>query len=156
ERYITLLISTGLRLMILELFVGFGHQFATLWWFPAAQNAPQDDVGVVMAFQVAVSAMLFGMICAKAPEKIAGILSGSPALSAGSITSFVAPLAGSTIAGATMIYGKVTNAVSQGAKTAVSGMSSGMSSMGSTAPPQPQPAKASSSNAPPPPKPQRR
>jgi type IV secretion system protein TrbL len=118
ERYITLLISTGLRLMILELFVGFGHQFAVQWWKPAVQNAPYDDAGIMLGFQAAVEAMLFGVICWKAPEKIAGILSGSPALSAGSITSFVAPLVQSGIAGATMIYSNITSAVGQGARSA--------------------------------------
>jgi type IV secretion system protein TrbL len=151
ERYISLLISTGLRLMILELFVGFGHQFAVQWWKPAAETAPFDDAGIILAFQIAVEAMLFGVICHSAPAKIAGILSGSPALSAGSITSFVQPLIQSGIAGATMIYSSVAGTVAQGARAAAGAMGS---AAGSSAPPQPQPALASSgSSGPPQPKP---
>src|SRR3982751_5939216 len=152
ERYITLLISTGLRLMILELFVGFGHQFTTQWWFPAAQNAPQDDVGVMRGFEVPCAAMLFGMICAKAPEKIAGILSGSPALSAGSITSFVSPLVQSGIAGVTMIYSNVSNAATAGER-GVGGFAGGGGSPPNAAPSPPQPARATSATAPPAPLP---
>jgi hypothetical protein len=100
------------------LFAGFGHQFAVQWWKPAAQNAPYDDAGIMLGFQIAVEAMMFGVICWKAPEKIAGILSGSPALSAGSISSFVAPLVQSGIAGVTMIYSNITSAVGQGARAA--------------------------------------
>jgi type IV secretion system protein TrbL len=132
ERYITLLISTGLRLMILELFVGFGHQFAVQWWTPAAQNAPYDDAGIMLAFQIAVEAMLYGVICWKAPEKIAGILSGSPALSAGSISSFVAPLVQSSIAGVTMIYSSVTGAIAQGARSTAAAATGAMGGSGTT------------------------
>jgi type IV secretion system protein TrbL len=151
ERYITLLISTGFRLFMLELFVGFGHQFATQWWTPAAQRAPYNQAGVEAAWMVAAEAMLFAVICWQAPAKIAGILSASPALSAGSITSFVAPLVQSGIAGITMIYSSVSSSVAQGARAATATMGAAASS---GAPPQPAPAlPQNGSSGPPQPKP---
>jgi type IV secretion system protein TrbL len=159
ERYITLLMATGVRLMILELFVGFGHQFTTQWFQPAVEKAPFDDTGIMVCFQVAACAMLYAMVCWNAPQKIAGVLSGSPALSAGHITGFVMPAMSMAIGGAQNIYGGITGAVGQGVRAVFSTASSAMrGAMGGSDTPQPQPKAASASAglaSPPQPKPRR-
>lgn len=115
ERYITMVIAAGVRLMILLLIIGFGHLFVVGWWTAMLDKSTYGAAGVKLAFQVAAEAWIYASICWGTPQMVAGILSGVPALSAQSTSGFIAPIVQSAMAGLTMLASGGTSVVSAAA-----------------------------------------
>lgn len=145
ERYVTLVIACAIRLMVLVLFVGFGHSFQQQMWAPTALGAADNDSGVWVAMGLTGTVFLFVVVAWALPTMIAGILSGSPALSGKELVAALAPGVQAVIASATM----ATSVATAGAGAAgglgsqalrLMGFGSGGGATGSsTSRPQPQP-----------------
>src|SRR5262249_45143156 len=131
ERYISLAVSTGVKVMVLYLLLGVGLTF-TNGWVTAATAIPGSAAPAVDAFDIAASAVLLLMICWNVPKFTAGILGGTPAFTGGDAVGTVgglaqgALLAGTAVAGGIALGAKVLAA--KGGAMSVSqaaGMSAG-------------------------------
>lgn len=142
ERYISLAVSTGVKVMVLYLLLGAGLSLTT-GWVAAANIVPYSAEPAVDALDIAASSVLLLMICWNAPKFTAGILGGSPALTGGDAVSAAggiaqgALLAGTAVAGGVALGAKVlaVGAAAMSASQAASLGSGGSTGAGSNGPP---------------------
>lgn len=133
ERYISLAVSTGVKVMVLYLLLGAGLTL-TGGWVVAARAIPGSAEPAVDALDIAASAVLLLMICWNVPKFTAGILGGTPAFTGGDAVGTVggiaqgALLAGAAVAGGVALGAKVLAA--RGGAMSV-GQAAGMGSAGS-------------------------
>jgi type IV secretion system protein TrbL len=112
ERYISLAVSTGVKVMVLYLLLGVGLTF-TNGWVTAATAIADSSAPAVDALDIAASAVLLLMICWNVPKFTAGILGGTPAFTGGDAVGTVgglaqgALLAGTAVAGGIALGAKV-------------------------------------------------
>lgn len=105
ERYISLAVSTGVKVMVLYLLLGAGLTL-TNSWVAAARAIPSSAEPAVDALDIAASAVLLLMICWSVPKFTAGILGGTPAFTGGDAVGTVGGLAqGALLAGAAVAGG---------------------------------------------------
>lgn len=139
ERYITLVIAAGVRLMVLYLFIGLGHTFATTWWITGASNAPWSPSGILNSWAIAAGAIIFASVCWSSPKFIAGLMSGTPSLSGHDLVGFTAPIAQASLATGTIAATAATAglaapvAAGAGAASVGAASSSGAAAAGTTA-----------------------
>src|SRR5215475_539103 len=105
ERFISLAVSTGVKIMVLYLLLGAGLTL-TNGWVAAARAIPGSAEPAVDALDIAASAVLLLMICWNVPKFTAGILGGTPAFTGGDAVGTVGGLAqGALLAGAAVAGG---------------------------------------------------
>jgi len=120
ERYISLAVSTGVKVMVLYLLLGAGLAL-TNGWVAAARAIPASAEPAVDALDIAASAVLLLMICWNVPKFTAAILGGSPAFTGGDAVGTVGGLAqGALLAGAAVAGGVALGAKVLAAKGAMS------------------------------------
>lgn len=122
ERYISLAVSTGVKIMVLYLLMGAGLTL-TDGWVAASTAVPSGPEPAVDALDIAASSVLLLMICWNAPKFTAGILGGAPAFTGGDAVG----TAGALAQGALLAGTAVAGGVALGAKmlAAKGGMSAG-------------------------------
>src|SRR3954451_6125973 len=136
ERYISLAVSTGVKVMVLYLLLGAGLPL-TNGWVAAARAIPGSAEPAVDALDIAASAVLLLMICWNVPKLTAGILGGTPAFTGGDAVGTVGGLAqGALLAGAAIAGGVALGAKALGAKAGVAsvGEAAGMGASGGAGP----------------------
>lgn len=106
ERYISLAVSTGVKVMVLYLLLGAGLTL-TNGWVAAAQAIPGSAEPAVDALDIAASAVLLLMICWNVPKFTAGILGGTPAFTGGDAVGTVGGLAQGALLAGTAVAGGV-------------------------------------------------
>ncbi|MBN9657137.1 MAG: P-type conjugative transfer protein TrbL [Acidobacteria bacterium] len=135
ERYISLAVSTGVKIMVLYLLMGAGLTL-TDGWVAAATAVPSGPEPAVDALDIAASSVLLLMICWNAPKFTAGILGGAPAFTGGDAVGTAGALAqGALLAGTAVAGGVALGAKMFAAKGAMSagqaaGMGAGAASAG--------------------------
>lgn len=127
ERYISLAVSTGVKIMVLYLLMGAGLAL-TDGWAAAATAVSGGPEPAVDALDIAASSVLLLMICWNAPKFTAGILGGAPAFTGGDAVSTAGALAqGALLAGTAVAGGVVLGAKVLAARGAMSaGQAAGM------------------------------
>ncbi len=122
ERYISLAVSTGVKVMVLYLLLGAGLSLTT-GWVNAAAAIPDSKEPAVDALDIAASAVIMLMICWNAPKLTAGILGGTPALTGGDAVGTGGGLAqGALLAGAAVAGGVALGAKMLAAKGGAMGV----------------------------------
>jgi type IV secretion system protein TrbL len=135
ERFISLAVATGVKIMVLYLLLGAGLTL-TNGWVAAARAIPGSAEPAVDALDIAASAVLLLMICWNVPKFTAGILGGTPAFTGGDAVGTVgglaqgALLAGTAVAGGVALGAKVLAA--KGGAMSV-GQAAGMGAGGGSA-----------------------
>jgi type IV secretion system protein TrbL len=131
ERYISLAVSTGVKVMVLYLLMGAGLTL-TNGWAAAATAVPGGPEPAVDALDIAASSVLLLMICWNAPKFTAGILGGTPAFTGGDAVGTAGALAqGALLAGAAVAGGVALGAKMLAAGGAMSaGQAAGMGAGG--------------------------
>jgi len=134
ERYISLAVSTGVKVMVLYLLLGAGLTLSD-GWIAAAAAVPYGPEPAVDALDIAASSVLLLMICWNAPKFTAGILGGTPAFIGGDAVGTVGGLAqGALLAGAAAAGGVALGAKMFAAKGSMSaGQAAGMGAGGAAA-----------------------
>jgi len=131
ERYISLAVSTGVKIMVLYLLMGAGLSL-TDGWVAAATAVPSGPEPAVDALDIAASSVLLLMICWNAPKFTAGILGGAPAFTGGDAVGTAGALAqGALLAGTAVAGGVALGAKMLAAKGGMSaGQAAGMAASG--------------------------
>lgn len=131
ERYISLAVSTGVKVMVLYLLMGAGMSL-TDGWVAAASAVPTRPEPAVDALDIAASSVLLLMICWNAPKFTAGILGGTPAFTGGDAVGTAGALAqGALLAGTAVAGGAALGAKAFAASGAMStGQAAGMGAGG--------------------------
>jgi type IV secretion system protein TrbL len=106
ERFISLAVSTGVKIMVLYLLLGAGLTL-TNGWVTAARAIPGSAEPAVDALDIAASAVLLLMICWNVPKFTAGILGGTPAFTGGDAVGTVGGLAQGALLAGTAVAGGV-------------------------------------------------
>jgi type IV secretion system protein TrbL len=106
ERYISLAVSTGVKVMVLYLLLGAGLTL-TSGWVAAAGAIPGSAEPAVDALDIAASAVLLLMICWNVPKFTAGVLGGTPAFTGGDAVGVVGGLAQGALLAGTAVAGGV-------------------------------------------------
>ncbi len=134
ERYISLAVSTGVKIMVLYLLMGAGLTL-TDGWVAAAAAVPSGPEPAVDALDIAASSVLLLMICWNAPKFTAGILGGAPAFTGGDAVGTAGALAqGALLAGTAVAGGVALGAKMLAAKGGMSaGQAAGMGAGGAAA-----------------------
>ena len=134
ERYISLAVSTGVKVMVLYLLMGAGMSL-TDGWVAAATAVPSGPEPAVDALDIAASSVLLLMICWNAPKFTAGILGGTPAFTGGDAVGTAGALAqGALLAGTAVAGGAALGAKAFAASGVMStGQAAGMGAGGATA-----------------------
>ena len=126
EKYLSLVVSVGARLMVLFLVIGLGFNFAKLWAAQADQAAKIGGVGLTATggvkgteacFVLVGEVLLYGLICWILPQLAANVIGGTLSASAGdAIGGAVA--AGTAAAAATQAVAAVAAAAATGGAAA--------------------------------------
>lgn len=134
ERYISLAVSTGVKVMVLYLLMGAGMSL-TDGWVAAATAVPTRPEPAVDALDIAASSVLLLMICWNAPKFTAGILGGTPVFTGGDAVGTAGALAqGALLAGTAVAGGAALGAKAFAASGAMStGQAAGMGAGGAAA-----------------------
>lgn len=150
ERYISLAVSTGVKVMALYLLLGAGLSL-TDGWVRAAAGVPLSSEPAIDALDIAASAVLLLMICWNAPKFLAGILGGTPAFTGGDAIGTAGALAQGALLGGAAVAGTV--ALGAKAAMAIDAMSASQAAnfgAGGTGGPAPAPPSPPPSSPPPP------
>jgi type IV secretion system protein TrbL len=101
ERYLSLAVSTGVRLMVLYMIIGLG-QTLSAQWITDAQSLTLSVAGCQSIFGIVAGAMTYMAIAWSVPKMVSGVLSGSLSMSSGEMTGAMTALAvgGATTAAA--------------------------------------------------------
>jgi type IV secretion system protein TrbL len=98
ERYISLVVSTGVRLMVLYMIIGLGQTLSNTWVQEASQ-IPLSTAGLQSLFGLLASVIVFMALAWQVPKLASSILQGS--LQMGS-TDLIAPAMSAAIAAGTI------------------------------------------------------
>jgi type IV secretion system protein TrbL len=101
ERYLSLAVSTGVRLMVLYMVIGLGQQLSQQWIVDAA-NLPLTVAGCQSILGILAGAVTYMAIAWSVPKMVSGVLSGSLSMSSGDMTGAMTAMAvgGATAAAA--------------------------------------------------------
>jgi type IV secretion system protein TrbL len=134
ERYFSYAFSAGIRLMTLYFLVGAGTTLSSVW-LSQAQQAPWSLDGIKQAWIIMIGALLYGVLCYRAPAIAAQILGGGPNLSHNEIWSSMgqAVQAGVTTAMVATGVGSAAGAAVGGGSAASSGAAAAKGTAGSAA-----------------------
>ncbi len=125
EKYLGMVVSAGLKIMVLELIIGMGSTMVPLWRETADNIAKVPDIfsggtaastwtGVQLEFGLVASILIFALLCWSIPRLAASVASGGLSMSAGDAFS-----AGSAAAFAGASYGGGYGSSTSGASSDV-------------------------------------
>lgn len=132
ERYISLVLSVGARLMVLYLVIGVGQLFAAQWVtaVTTATTPGTNQFTIVAVFTIAAQVVIYAIVCWIVP-KIAGSViggtlsvSGGDAFAAGAMAATAAITAASAAVAATGVGAPAAAAVTSAATAASAGTAS--------------------------------
>jgi type IV secretion system protein TrbL len=86
ERYISLAVSTGVKIMLLYLLLGTGMNISVTW-MTDAQQVSTSTHPAMGAFEIMGAALIFLMLCWQIPKLFSAVLGGAPALTGGDLVS---------------------------------------------------------------------
>jgi type IV secretion system protein TrbL len=131
ERYIGLVVSTGVKIMLLYLLIGTGMNLS-VDWMADAQKVAASATPAMSALEIMGASVIFMMLCWQIPKLFAAVLGGSPALTGGDLVSSSAFLAGGAVAVGSLGAGAAAGAAGLlGAGTATGAGASAGGSTGS-------------------------
>jgi type IV secretion system protein TrbL len=97
ERYLSLAVSTGVRLMVLYMIIELG-QTLSAQWITDAQSLTLSVSGCQSIFGIVAGAMTYMAIAWSVPKMVSGVLSGSLSMGSGEMTG---PMTALVVGGAT-------------------------------------------------------
>jgi type IV secretion system protein TrbL len=124
ERYISLGVSNGVKIMLLYLLVGTGMNLS-LDWMTEAQNIASNESPAMSTLEIMGASIIFMMLCWQIPKLFAAVLGGSPALTGGDLISSSAFVAGTAVA-----VGSVATAGIGSAVAGIRSLTAGASALG--------------------------
>ena len=92
EKYVSLIVSVGARLMVLFLVIGLGFNFANIWAAQAQQAAQLGGFGISASgglqgteacFSLVAEVGIYGLVCWILPQLAANVIGGTLSFSAG-------------------------------------------------------------------------
>jgi type IV secretion system protein TrbL len=101
ERYISLAVSSGIRLMVVQAMISFAGVLV-LAWNAAAANLNNAASGVMTSWDIAFSSLIFTSLCWSVPRIVSTILSGTPNFSGHEVLGTAATVAGVAASAARM------------------------------------------------------
>lgn len=118
EKYVGMVVSAGVRIMVLELMIGLGGSLANSWGQTAMQISQIPDIldggtvtggwtGVQLLFALVSSIAIYALLCWTIPQIAANVVGGGLSMSGGDV--LVAAGAGATAAAAVTAMGSSTN-----------------------------------------------
>ena len=121
ERYISLAISIGVKIMLLYLLISTGMTLSATW-LNQAENTPNSIAPATDAFSIMGASLIFAALCWHTPKLVASVLGGTPSLHGSDVLSPIATV----VAGGAFVASGV-GAAYRGAMTAASavGLSAG-------------------------------
>jgi len=127
ERFLASAVTTGIRLMVFFLIIGLGTTLGQNVWIPAARNIVFEVIGSNYsgacndAFALTAGVIIFTVLAFRLPKLVAGVISGSPSLSAGDVTGMMGAMVGGAAAVAGMVAAPELAAAKAGAGGAAGG-----------------------------------
>ena len=152
ERYISLAVSIGVKIMLLYLLISTGMTLSSTW-LTQAETVGNSMQPATDAFSVMGASLIFAALCWHTPKLLASILGGTPSLHGSDIISPI----GTAVAGATVLASGVgaawrgamsvtqaaglgaTAAASAGGRESLSGIPAGAPNRTPSAPAHPAP-----------------
>jgi type IV secretion system protein TrbL len=125
ERYVSLVISIGARLMVLYLVIGVGQTFATQWITEAQSAATGAAADISAAWNLMCQVVIYGIVCWIVPKLTGNVIGGTLSVSGGDAIGVGVAAATAAFSGAALASGigaPATAAV--GATGAVAGAAS--------------------------------
>ena len=121
EKYMGMVVSAGVRIMVLELIIGLGSTLQPLWTATAVRIASVPDIfsggsasgtwsGVQAEFGLVASIAIFALLCWTIPQIAANVASGGLSMSGGDVISSGAAAGTAAFAGASYAAGSSSNA----------------------------------------------
>jgi type IV secretion system protein TrbL len=133
ERYISLAVSIGLKILLLYCLIGAGMNLAAGWSAEAATIDTSPNP-MMVCFDIMGGALILMLCCWHIPKLFAAVLDGAISLTAGDALSPVTTMAGLGLMGAGMLAGGTGAAAGGSASTSTSAAaSSGSGSSASSA-----------------------
>lgn len=128
ERYISLAVSIGVKIMLLYLLISTGMTLSGTW-LTSAENIANSLQPASDAFSIVGASLIFAALCWHTPKLVASVLGGTPSLHGSDIISPI----GTVVAGATVIASGVGAAWSGAMSLAeAAGLAAGAARAGSS------------------------
>mgnify|MGYP000691655885 CR=1 FL=1 len=118
EKYPSYLISVGVKLMFIFAMASLAPKIGDVAMASVADAAATGAVPLAEVFGLAVSLVIYGILCLQIPAMASGMLSGSVSTSLGGIAG-AAMAAGGAVAGAAMAAGGAVAGTAMGGKAAI-------------------------------------
>ncbi len=121
EKYMGMVVSAGVRIMVLELLIGLGQTLYTQWVATADAIANTPDIldggsfssgwtGVQAEFGLVASILIYALLCWTIPQIAANVASGGLSMSGGDVISSGAAAGTAAFAGASYAAGSNSSA----------------------------------------------
>jgi type IV secretion system protein TrbL len=134
ERYFAYAVSSGVRLMTLYFLIGAGGALGN-HWVQQASAAPWSLAGAQACLLIMTGALIYAVICFRAPAMAAQILGGGPNLSHNEVFSGLGQVVGAGVTAALVASGIGSAAAGAGrAASGALGAGGGGASVGGSAP----------------------
>ena len=125
ERYVSLVISIGARLMVLYLVIGVGQTFATQWVAEAQIAATGASADISAAWDLMCQVVIYGVVCWIVPKLAGNVIGGTLSVSGGDAIGVGVAAATAAFSGAALASGIGAPATAAaGATGAVAGAAS--------------------------------
>jgi type IV secretion system protein TrbL len=132
ERYVSLIISVGTRLMVLYLVIGLGQQFATQWIAAAQVAATGATANISLAWTLAGEVAIYGLICWTVPKMVSSVIGGTIQASAGDAVAMGVAAATAAVSAVGLASGVGAPAGAAGTASAASGVASAANAASAT------------------------
>jgi type IV secretion system protein TrbL len=120
ERYIALAFSCGVQMFVLYALIGGGWQL-TNTWVEASATAALEPAGVLVAWKIAIYALLYAFVCHYVVRWVNSIMTGAPALAGSDAMAMLAPVIAAGVSSALIASGLASGAGAAGAAGAAGG-----------------------------------
>jgi type IV secretion system protein TrbL len=125
ERYVSLVVSIGARLMVLYLVIGVGQTFATQWVTEAQIAATGARADISAAWNLMCQVVIYGIVCWIVPKLAGSVIGGTLSVSGGDAIGVGVAAATAAFSGAALASGiGAPAAAAAGATGAVAGAAS--------------------------------
>lgn len=129
ERYVTMVISSGFRLLVLYVCLSVSHTLAHDWWLPGVQAITTHTDALLLCLELAGEVFLYALLCWLVPHFAASVLSGAADISGHHLVAFAAPVLQSTIAGTSMVVSAISGGTAAPVQAAAQGASAAANSV---------------------------
>jgi type IV secretion system protein TrbL len=131
ERYVSLVVSVGARLMVLYLVIGVGQTFATQWITEAQIAATGARADISAAWNLMCQVVIYGIVCWIVPKLAGSVIGGTLSVSGGDAIGVGVAAATAAFSGAALATGiGAPAAAAAGATGAVAGAASAAGTAG--------------------------